>query len=300
LLRASGFTPATLGPILDGIENAYQKAAETTVESWPKVIQSPIGPVVFTFDMRNPEVEQNIRTASSLLITRISDEVRENVRATLESGVIRGENPRTVALDIVGRINPSTKQREGGVIGLTERQTKAVDNIRRSLEQGQKKYFEYELRDKRFDKLVKKSIDTGIKLKPEEIEKLVTAYKTKALRYRGEMIARTETAQAFGRAEWDSIQQAIKEGIIKHKFVEKSWQDTSDGRTRTTHRVMGEKYKYSKPIGIDEPFVSPSGARLNFPGDTSLGAPAAEVVACRCRADYNVRWIDQAKEAANG
>jgi hypothetical protein len=50
---------------------------------------------------------------------------------------------------------------------------------------------------------------------------------------------------------------------------------------------------YGKGQGIlfDEPFVSPSGDRLMFPGDRSLGASADETVQCRCRVEYRVDWI---------
>lgn len=296
LVRASGFTPATLGPILDVIETAYQNSAEATVATWPKVIKSPIGPVVFTFDMRNPVVEQNLKENSSRLITRISDEIRENVRATLEQGMIKGDNPRTTALNIVGRINPLTKKREGGVVGLTEYQTKTVANVQRYLEQGDDKYFDLALRDKRFDKLVKKAFDERKPLKADDVEKLTSAYKNRALKHRGDMIARTEASQAFARAEWAAHEQAIADGVLKREYIEKWWDDVGDGDTRTTHKILGQKYNSKAAIPFDDVFVSVSGARMKHPGDQSLGAPAAEIIACRCKAGYRVNWIKQAKD----
>ncbi len=83
------------------------------------------------------------------------------MRITLERGQLEGNNPRVTALDIVGRIDPVTKKRVGGVIGLTNNQEQWVANGRRYLEQLDSKYFNLELRDKRFDGTVKKAIEAG-------------------------------------------------------------------------------------------------------------------------------------------
>ena len=40
----------------------------------------------------------------------------------------------------------------------------------------------------------------------------------------------------------------------------------------------------------DLPFQSPSGALMRYPGDTSLGAGANEIVACRCDCEYNFNF----------
>lgn len=300
LIRSSGFTPATLNPILDAIEEAYRLAAESTVDGWPKVIPTASGPVMFTFNMRNPDVEERLRDHSSELITRITDEVRENIRYTLEQGMVRGDNPRTTALDIVGRVNPSTKKREGGIIGLTENQTKWVTTVQRNLEQLNPRYLEMGLRDKRFDKTVKKAISEGKPLSKDTVEKLVTAYKNKALKYRAEMIARTEASQAFSRAEWDAHMQLVNDGVVDRKYILKWWDDTEDSRTRSSHNFLGNKYNKKTPISMDEPFVSMTGAKMNHPGDSSLNAPASELINCRCKAVYRVEWIKRQKDLENG
>jgi hypothetical protein len=44
-------------------------------------------------------------------------------------------------------------------------------------------------------------------------------------------------------------------------------------------------------VGLDEPFISPTGAKMMHPGDTSLGAGGDEVIMCRCRARLKVDWL---------
>lgn len=54
------------------------------------------------------------------------------------------------------------------------------------------------------------------------------------------------------------------------------WQSSIDSRTRPTHaRANGQIRKKGEPFNV-------GASKLLFPGDTSLGASAKEVIACRC------------------
>jgi hypothetical protein len=291
LFRATGFTPAALTPILDAVEQIYQDTAMTTVSDWPARINTPTGPVIFRFDMRRPTVEEELRTISSKLIAELTEGARMNVRNALFDGQVRGDNPRTTALNIVGRIDPVTKQRVGGLIGLTENQGNWVRSTTRYLEQLDPKYLQLELRDRRFDTIVKKAIDNGEKLSSDDVSRITTSYKNKVLKYRGDMIARTETAQTMNKGEFAATAQLLEDGLVSRDAATKEWDDTKDSRERHTHRVMGNKYGKGNGIAVDQPFESPSGAKLMYPGDTSLGAGADEVAGCRCRAHMRINWL---------
>ena len=292
LFNAVGFTPAALQPLLDVIEGVFRDAGNITGEGFPARIRTPTGSMVFRFDMRNPAVETLLRDQAGQLITRLTDEALENVRITMERGAIAGDNPRTTALDIVGRIDPVSQERIGGVIGLTNQQETWVSNAKRYLQQLDPSYLEMDLRDKRFDSIVRAAIESGTPLPADTISKLVTAYKNSALQYRGEAISRTEVIQNTNRAEFQAHMQAVAEGGISYDAITKYWDDVGDKRTRHTHLELGRKYGPSTDgINLDQPFVSPSGAQLLYPGDTSLGAPAEEIVFCRCRPKYSVDWL---------
>lgn len=290
LVRASGFTLAALAPIVDAIEQSYYDGAIATTEEFPARIRTPAGTFIFRFDIRNPVVEKELRDNSSVMITRISQEIRDNIRSTLERGQIAGNNPRKTALDIVGRIDPVTKKRIGGVIGLTTSQEKWAANAQKYLNELDDTYFSLTLRDRRFDKLVQKAIETKKPLKSEDVSRITTSYKNRALKYRADMIARTEAIQSINRGQYRSITQMIEETGFRRSAVTKKWDDTGDKRTRTSHAVMGTKYG-KQGIDLEEAFVSPFGARLLYPGDTSLDAPAAEIIHCRCRIKYDIDWI---------
>jgi hypothetical protein len=285
--RALGYSPAAMRPITAAIERAYERGGVLTGETFPKWLNTTNGRAIFRFDLRNSRSEAWLREYSSALITRIEDETRVNVRSMLAVGMQAGRNPRSVALDIVGRVDPSTNKRVGGIVGLTVNQERWVTNTRIKLETLDATYFDRELRDKRFDSIVKKAIDAGKPLPQDTVDKLTARYKMNALRYRGEAIGRTEAIRALNRSEYEAVLQASELGAINKSATKRIWDSAGDGRVRWSHRKMD-----GQAVGIDEPFVSPSGARMMFPGDTSLGAGGDETIMCRCRARLKVDWLD--------
>lgn len=284
LYKASGFSPALLNSILDKIDEVYKSAALVTAEGWPKALG-------FVFNMRNPLAENDLKNYSSVFVTRISEEVRENLRTILSEGLQKGYNPRQTALDIVGRVNSTTKKRTGGLIGLSTNQIKWYQNAKSYLENLDEKYFTLGLRDKRFDSIVKKAIEDKKPLSKEKINQLLSAYNNRALKYRADSISRTETMQALNRGETAAINQALEEKLFEEKDVKKWWDDTGDGRTRLSHTYLGKKYNRENAIAFKDPFVTVSGDMLMYPGDTSMGADASEIVHCRCKVQYEVDFL---------
>lgn len=284
--RTLGFSEAAMRPLTAAIEQTFEEGGAFTASTFPKRLQMANGRGVFRFDVRNSRAEKWLREESSGLVTRISEDTRNNVRAVIEDGMVRGVNPRTVALDITGRIDTQSGHRVGGVVGLTQQQEGWARNTRRDLLELSDNYFSRELRDKRFDRTVQRAIDSGTPLKADVVEKLVTRYKDNALKYRGEMIARTEALHSLNRSEWEALMQAADIGAIRRQDIGREWDSAGDTRVRWSHeRMEGQR------VGLDEPFISPSGARMMHPGDTSLGAPGDEVIACRCRVKTVVNWF---------
>lgn len=68
----------------------------------------------------------------------------------------------------------------------------------------------------------------------------------------------------------------------------KTWNAVLDSRTRPTHVAAN-----NQKVPADGVFRV-GGARMNAPGDTSLGAPLKEVVRCRCVAIYSVEGAPEA------
>lgn len=86
-------------------------------------------------------------------------------------------------------------------------------------------------------------------------------------------IARTETTRVQNSAKMDIGKEGQRLGFEMWK----RWIATTDGRVRDDHLAMN-----GVEVPQDEPFVLPDGSKLMFPGDISMGAPAEQVINCRC------------------
>lgn len=88
-------------------------------------------------------------------------------------------------------------------------------------------------------------------------------------RNRAIMVARTETISASNAGEFESYKQC--DFVIGKQLL-----SSHDSRVRSDHAAAnGQKRKLDEPFDI-------GGYKLMFPGDSSLGAPAKEIVHCRC------------------
>lgn len=279
--RVLGMSDAAMRPLTAALGAVFESGGISVASTFPTVAMNGVRGM-FRFDVRNLEAEQWLRTQSSSLVTRVQEDTRVNIMNTLQTNMQEGNNPRSTALDIVGRINPATGRREGGLVGLDQNQEMWVRNARSDLMTGNySNYLKRVRRDKRFDSVIESAIRTGKPLTQAQIDKLISRYKDSLLKLRGENIARTETIQGLNRAQFEAIRQANALGSIKPSDTFKVWDSAGDSRVRHSHRAMN-----GQRVMIDEPFTTPNGEKLMHPGDYSLGASAGEIINCRCV----IRW----------
>lgn len=240
------------------------------------------GRVVGRLDATNPRAEFLLRQRSSSRIVEIAENTRAMVRELLGEAMTTDASPRKVALDIVGRVNRASGRREGGLLGLTTAQARYVANARAQLRSGDPvqmaAYLERNARDRRYDSTVRKAIREEKPVADADVDRIAARYYDRLLKLRGETIARTELAEASHVGRDEGIQQMIDRGDLRDGSVVYEWDATADRATRDSHLALDGK---RKPRG--EPFVSPyTNARMLHPGDRSLGAPAEELINCRC------------------
>lgn len=302
IMFALGINPARFSPLAEAVRTTFLRAglnaaAEVPIlRTWqPRSMWRPLEgmEVRWSFDVSHPQAERIVREQSSKLVTNIVQGQREAIRITLTEGLAAGNGPRTTALNIVGRVEGG--RRQGGVIGLNGPQAQAVANARGELSDPNRalNFLNRQRRDKRFDAMIRRSVKSGKPLTPEQINRIIGRYEDSLLKLRGEVIARTETISSMNAAREESYRQAIEAGGLLPENVIGTWQSGGDARTRDTHtQLHGQERQFG------EPFESESGARMMYPGDTSLGAPGEETINCRCMKVFRIDHVAEANRAA--
>lgn len=291
-----GLNPSRFSPLVEAIRAAYLRSGMLTAGEIPPLRSGAlIGPwspstnyqVRWNFDITNPQAEGWLREHSSRLVTAVVEDQRQAIRVVTAEGMALGRNPRQTALDIVGRVG-ETGRRTGGVVGLTSQQAQFVAAARAELSDPSRmaSYFSRQRRDKRFDAQVRKAMEAGKPLSEAQIDKITGRYADRLLALRGEMIARTESLTAMNAAREESYRQAIEAGDLAPENVLGVWGATGDKRTRDTHRALNGQERH-----FGQPFASPSGALMRFPGDTELGAGPEETIGCRCTKIYRINHV---------
>ncbi|MGE1156740.1 hypothetical protein [Pseudomonas kitaguniensis] len=223
---------------------------------------------------------------ASRLVNQVAADQVVAVRAVMAYGSATGQSARKMALDLIGRISKQTGQRTGGVLGLSGGYAESVTLARAQLLSGEKAMLRQYLlrvrRDRRFDPTVRASIKSGKPLDADAVNKIAGRYADRLLATQAEMVAQTFVAESFNEGRDQAWRQVIGRSNGRLSFV-KTWKSRGDNKVRYSHTAMN-----GQQVDKDQPFISPRGALLMFPCDSSLGAPLSERARCRCTAEYSI------------
>ena len=242
-----------------------------------KVLEGSLN-ILVEFDHIN-QGALDVMTRSRLrLIQEFTAEQRAATHEALIDGVRRGANPIEQARNFRNSI------------GLTQHQQQIVNNYRGQLERLDRSAFDRLLRDKRFDRTLRDAIESGRALSPDQIDRMVTRYAEKWVKYRSEVIARTESLRSVHSGNNEMYRQAVERGDLDSEELVRAWNTSQRPNVRDSHKTMhGQERK------MGEMFLSGEGNLLEYPGDDR--APASDTVQCVCA--VTTRFSNAAKEAAN-
>ena len=277
-------------PLDNALRQAFIAGGAYQAEHLPGKPDRQGGPVVIRFNGAHPEAERLARERGARAVTGVTDSIREGIRVTVSEGIARGQSPRVTARALMGR-GRTGQRRQGGQLGLSGPQARAVEAARDELADPGRlaAYLRRAKRDRRMDGTVRRAMREERALSASEIERLTTAYSDRLLRLRAETIARTETIGALNAGRMRQLAQMVENGDVPQSAIRVVWQATPDNRTRDIHAAM-----HGQEVAYGRPFRTASGAQLRYPGDASLGAPASEIVNCRCGLRIRVDWLSLA------
>lgn len=269
---------------------AYIAGGLFAVEDVPRALRGR-----FSFNGRHLRAEEWVRENVGNLIQGIHTETLQTTRAVILQGFQENRTPRQIARDITGRSVGS--RRVGGFLGLNSDQTDQVIRARQILsdpdlirtyfikdrETGQMKP-RYKLSDRRFDGMVRRAIANGTALSGKDLDRVIEAHRSKALGYRGRVIAKDQTFRAIAAGRGESYQQMLERDDVED--VSKTWQHNLSENPREDHVEMS-----GTVVSFNETFNFPDGARLRYPHDEN--AAAEHSIGCRCTAFYRVMVAKQ-------
>ena len=237
-------------------------------------------------DFNSPAPSRFMTSQAGRLVSQAGADQAAAVRAVMAHGLARGQSARQTALDLIGRVSKQTGQRTGGVLGLSGGYAERVNLAKTQLLSGDKtmlrQYLQRSRRDRRFDPTVRASIQSGTPLNEETVNKIAGRYADRLLATQADLVAQTFVSESFNEGRDQALRQVVarSQGRLS---LRKKWQSRRDLIVRDTHKALN-----GQVVDIDAPFISPTGALLMFPCDSSLGAPIEERAKCRCVAEYEL------------
>jgi hypothetical protein len=197
---------------------------------------------VLTFDATNPRVERWIDKNTARLVTLVTDETKAAIKDAVRDAMREERAP----IEVFRRIK--------AVIGLNQRQGKALENYRSGL------------------------IKAGAA--KSRVTELVNTYREQQLKYRANMIAGTEMMAAINQGHIEGQRQAVDEGFVKGKAMKQWITAPEDGILCPSCRAMN-----GKKVPLDAPFnvtlYRETSKGLKVVGNVKVDTPPVHPH-CRC------------------
>lgn len=257
---------------------------------------------VFSFNGRHDRAERWIREQSSRLITEVIEEQKEQARIVIREAAEAGQHPRDTARAIVGKVDPATGKRVGGILGLDRARRgvfqKIIDGMAtpegvRDLvtvpRDGSAPYVTLTSVNEATKQRILRAYAKGEAVPPADIAISRKQLRNKLLKDRGDTIARTEALNGLRAGRHEGMEQLVESGVVRRDQVRIRWQATLDSRLRDTHRHL-----HNQTVSMGDFFNPAPGVFMQYPGDLehSPGNPkglAANTIQCRCLAVYRIR-----------
>ena len=257
ILTGTGINP-NIKSFREELRTAFAAGANVGIQQLPKRAALNI-----SFDIFNPRAVAWAENRTALLIRQVSEATQQGVREIITESVSQGVAP----------VKASRQIRE--IVGLTNKQAKAVINFRNQLtaQDNLGMRAPWMRRLSAVERaIVRRHMKEG-NLNPERINKLVNRYHQSLVNKRSLDIARTESINAVQAGQLESWRQAQEQGLLPDT-VKRRWIVTPDDRLREDHAAIPGMNP--EGVGLAEDFQTPFGPVIG-PHDSNVN-----LINCRC------------------
>lgn len=272
------------------MSSAYAKAGASTAA---QIQAAGIGGIGTRFQMTNPRAQEWIRRYVGESITGFTREQVDTARRVIEEGYSRGQGPRNIAVDLVGRATGGAA-RSGGVLGLDGPRAERLLRVTEGMKTAEGvRGLVIEHRDGTLSMRyqVNKATETRI-LKAYRAGSAVPSadqliserqYRNALLKSRADTVARTETANAVMSAKMEQWLQLAEAQGLDHRSIIKTWvHGRGTGKDfRPAHVALNGK----SVRGLLTPFMV-EGTPMQYACDPKGGA--RQVINCGCSCNFRI------------
>lgn len=289
-IAALNVDAAAFGAYSQAVTAAFLESGTATATL---IRQSGIAGVGIRFDATNPRAERWIRENVAASIVGFVEEQVQTARTVIEAGYAAGSHPHTIARDLSGRVGNSGV-REGGVLGLDGPRADRLHKVSLGM-RTQEGVQDLVVRRRDGTLAVRYKVNKSTEARilsayrnesavPEK-QRIISErqYSNALLRDRAETVAETETADAVMNARDESWRQAAESQGMDEGAIRKTWRHRRGGDGRPAHIAMAGV----SVMGLETPFILPTGELMLYPHDPAGGAK--NNIRCACSAEYSLQ-----------
>lgn len=289
-IAALNISPAAWAEYSSTMTAAYAKAGASTAA---QIQQAGIGGVGTRFNMTNPRAQAWIAENVGVSVAGFTREQVEVARKVIEDGYALGQGPRTIALDLGGRV--SNGYRQGGVLGLDGPRAARLQTVTQGMRTAEgvrsiviqredgSLVLRYKVNPATAQRIIK-AYKAGTEVPESDQVISVRQYRNALLQDRANTVAETETANAVMGARDEQWRQTLDDQGLSADDVVKTWKHNrgTEKDFRPDHVAMsGQSVR-----GIDTPFIFADGARLKYAHDPAGGAK--HTIRCGCDTIFRI------------
>lgn len=290
-IAALNISPEAWSEYSASVTAAYAKAGASTAA---QITQQGIGTIGTRFQMSNPRAQAWIAENLGGSIVGFTREAQMTARTVIEAGYALGEGPKTIAIDLVGRVG-NDGIRTGGILGLDNPRAMRLQAVTAGMRtpEGVRDLVTQHLDgtisvryqvNPATEQRILKAFRAGTEVPLNERVISERQYSNALLKSRGDTVAATETANAVMAARQEQWVQLAEAQGLDARAVKKTWQHRRGGAKefRPAHLAMSGKTVQ----GLFTPFIFPDGTRMQYAHDPAGGA--RNNINCGCDTTYSL------------